>query len=87
MAYRIIMKDLERCVSRMNTVAGRPQGFEKGSFMLGADYGHYYITEKLECGGERKVIDPGTAREVYQQACAWIAGYDLRKGGEGSEKC
>lgn len=82
MAYRITMKDLESCVSNMNRVAGRPQGFDTGSFMLRTAYGYYYITEKLECGGEMKVIDSGTAREVYQQACAWIAGYNLGKGSD-----
>ena len=79
MGYKVSIKDLDSCVSIMNKTAGRPQGFEKGSFMLCAQNGGYCISEKMESGGEKMVIEFGAAREVYLQACAWIAGFEAAK--------
>jgi hypothetical protein len=96
---RITNKDLERLIARINDALGVPQEpyqetrdarggliANAGTCYLAGAYGGVRIEQMCAGGGSRDLLSSGygTKRAVYDQARAWLDGFDAceRKGGD-----
>lgn len=88
---RITVKHLNALVARINRELGMPvepwtprdaEGkihANIGNYHLDGAYGGWALEQMVSDGGAtRRVIDRGTARELYNAMFAFIAGYDAK---------
>lgn len=80
MSNRITCKTLEASVKTLNSVTGRPQGYEKGAFILDVASGGYAICLLLENGGQKTIFSRDSASVIYASITGYIYGFEAGKG-------
>lgn len=82
---RISEKDLAQAVRTLNTEMGLPlepytkrtDGTYYENYLLDIANGGFALSQKSATGGERRILDRTTKRELHGQICALVQGIEL----------